>query len=127
MQEHKRDVLEVLKTELQFLELGGYSMRAAGGPQFIFEDSPTCVNCGRRDDPVIPCSECVLIDLVPAEHRSEKIPCRHIPLNASGKTLDSLYRYAAPQEVEEVVGDWLRATIDRFEAERSVLHRPDKM
>jgi hypothetical protein len=112
-----RNILEVLKTELRFLEIGGYSMRALGGPQFIFEDTPTCVNCGRRDRPLIPCTECVLIDLVPVERRSEKIPCRHIPLNASGKTLASLYRNANPQEVDEEVGKWLRATIARLERE----------
>ena len=126
MQKGQRGVLEVLKTELKFLELGGYSMRASWGPQFVFEDTPTCVNCGRRDGPVIPCTECVLIDLVPAEHRSEKIPCRRIPLDASGKTLDSLYRYGDPQEVEDVVGNWLRTTIDRLEQERSALLGPSK-
>ena len=117
----KRDLLEVLKTELNYIEMGGYSMGkwASWGPQLIFEDSPTCLNCGRRDNPVIPCSECVLIDLVPAEHRSEKIPCRHIPIDASGETLDSLYRYADQREVEEAVIKWLRATIARMEKERS--------
>lgn len=91
-----RNILEVLKTELRFLEIGGYSMRALGGPQFIFEDTPTCVNCGRRDRPLVPCTECVLIDLVPVERRSEKIPCRHIPLNASGKTLASVSERQPP-------------------------------
>jgi hypothetical protein len=126
MPEHERDILEVLKTELKFLEMGGYSMGGAWGPKLIFEDTPTCVNCGRRDDPIIPCTECVLIDLVPVERRSEKIPCRHIPLDASGKTLDSLYRHADRQEVEETVGNWLRATIERLEQERGALHRPEK-
>jgi hypothetical protein len=117
MQEHKRDILEVLRTELKFLEMGGYSMRGSWGPQFIFEDTPTCVNCGRRDNPIIPCTECVLIDLVPSQHRSEEIPCRHIPLDASGRTLNSLYGHTDPQAIEEEVGKWLRATIARLEQE----------
>lgn len=120
MREDKRDVLEVLKTELTFLEIGGYSQRDSWGPEFIFEDSPTCINCGRTENR-IPCTECVLIQFVPPEHRTEKIACRHIPLNASGETVDSLYRYAGPQgKVDEAVGNWLRATIDRLEKERSV-------
>lgn len=104
MGESKRDVLEVLKTELMFLKLGGYSLRSAAlAPEFIFEDSPTCINCGREDR--LPCTECVLIQFVPPERCSEKIACRYIPLNASGETLDALYRYGNAQEVEEAVGN----------------------
>ena len=119
---NEQDILEILKTELWFLEIGGYSMRSSWGPQFIFEDSPTCINYDRKEDPR-PCTECILMNFVPPEHRSEKIPCRHIPLNSLGETLDSLYkdslyRYGNPQEVEEAVGKWLRATIDRLEKER---------
>jgi hypothetical protein len=58
------------------------------------------------------------MQLVPTEHRSEKFPCQHIPLDASGQTLDSLYRQCDQQEVEETVGKWLRATIARLEEER---------
>jgi hypothetical protein len=66
-----------------------------------------------------PCSDCVLMQLVPPERRSEKIPCRHIPFNGSGETLDSLYRYSDQNETEETVGNWLRATIQRLEEERA--------
>ncbi|MFZ3375466.1 MAG: hypothetical protein WA183_07925, partial [Chthoniobacterales bacterium] len=66
-----------------------------------------------------PCSDCVLMQLVPPEHRSEKIPCRHIPFNTSAEDLDSLYRYGNQQETEETVGAWLRATIQRLEEERA--------
>jgi hypothetical protein len=118
MRKKKRDLLKVLKSELEFLESGGYSREISLGPKLIFEDSPTCLNCGRKDNPVIPCTECVLIDLVPLEHRSENIPCRHIPLDASGSTLNSLYPSGNRQEVEKVVGKWLRVMIDRLEKER---------
>ena len=120
MRENGRDPLEVLKTELKFLEIGGYSMRQSWGPQYIFEDSPTCINYDRKEERN-PCTQCVLMQFVPPERRSEKIACRHIPLNAAGDTLDSLYRHANSQEVEEAVGGWLRATIERLEKERSVL------
>jgi hypothetical protein len=121
MPEDKADVLEVLKTELNFLEMGGYSLGrwASLGPEFIFEDSPTCINYDRTENPS-PCTGCALMHFVPLERRSERIPCRHIPLNASGATLDSLYRDNDRRAVEEAVGNWLRCTIDRLEKQRTV-------
>jgi hypothetical protein len=120
MQKDERDLLQVLKFELQFLEDGGYgrSPRTPWRPQYIFEDSLTCMNYDSRENPG-PCSDCVLMQLVPPERRSEKIPCRHIPFNVSGETLDSLYRCSNQQETEETVGGWLRATIQRLEEERA--------
>lgn len=124
MQKDERDLLEVLKFELKFLADGGYgrSPRAAWRPQLIFEDSPTCMNFNSPEDPVA-CVDCVLIQLVPPEFRSEQIPCRHIPFDSSGETLDSLYRYGDQVEIEEVVGGWLRATIKRLEEERASAER----
>jgi len=120
MPKDKADVLEVLKTELNFLKMGGYSLGrwVSLGPQFIFEDSPTCINYDRTENSS-PCSGCVLMHFVPPERRSERIPCRHIPLNASGATLDSLYRNSDRRAVEEAVGIWLRSTIDRLEKQRT--------
>jgi hypothetical protein len=125
MQKDERDLLEVLKFELNFLEKGGYgrSPRAPWRPQFIFEDSPTCMNYDSKETPG-PCGDCVLMQLVPPELRSQRIPCRHISLNASGETLDSLYRSADQYEVEDTVGGWLRATIQRLEEERAAV-QPD--
>ncbi len=118
MQKDERDLLEVLKFELKFLEDGGYgrSPNARWQAQLIFEDSPTCMNFNSQEQG--PCSECVLIQLVPPEFRSAEIPCRHIPFDKSGETLDSLYRYGDQGEIEEVFGNWLRATILRLEEER---------
>jgi len=119
MQKDERDLLEVLKFELQFLENGGYdsSSRTSWRPQYVFEDSRACMNYDSKENPG-PCSDCVLMQLVPPERRSEKIPCRHIPFNESGETLDSLYRQSDQNEIEETVGGWLRATIRRLEEER---------
>lgn len=127
MQKDERDLLEVLKSELKFLEDGGYgrSPRAVWRPQLIFEDSPTCMNFASPEDPV-PCTDCVLIQLVPPEFRAEQIPCRHIPFDSSGETLDSLYRYGDQVEIEEVVGGWLRATIKRLEEQRAGAERSQK-
>src|SRR5438132_12793091 len=79
MRKDERDLLEVLKFELQFLEEGGYgrSPKTPWRPQYIFEDSLTCMNYDCNDHPG-PCRDCVLTHLVPPERRSEEIPCRHI-------------------------------------------------
>ena len=86
MQKDDRDLLEILKFELQFLEDGGYgrSPRTPWRPQYIFEDSLTCMNYDSKENPG-PCNDCVLMQLVPPERRSETIPCRHIPFNTSGR------------------------------------------
>jgi hypothetical protein len=124
MQKDERDLLEVLKFELEFLEKGGYqpSPREPRKPSFIFEDSPTCMNYDSKDNPG-PCGECVLMGLVPPGQRNQTIPCRHIPLNAQGETLDSLYRSADPRELEEVYREWLRATIAKLVEARAKGHR----
>ena len=114
MLKDERDVVDVLKSELEYLRSGAYSERESWGPGFIFEDSPTCLNFGHKDNPG-PCSGCVLMDFVPPQHRSQKFPCRHIPLDASGQTLDALYRHCDQAEVEETVSNWLQATIQRLE------------
>jgi hypothetical protein len=119
MHNDERDLLHVLKFELNFLEKGGYghSPREPWRPQFIFEDSPTCMNYDSKDQPG-PCSECVLMQLVPLALRTAKITCRHIALNAYGETLDSMYRYADQSDLEIVLANWLRTTIARLEEER---------
>jgi len=121
MQKDERDLLEVLKFELRFLEDGGYgrSPKAPAQPLYIFEDSPTCMNYDARDHRE-PCGNCVLMHLVPVEMQSARIPCRHIPLNESGDTLDSLYRRSEQYEIEEKVSEWLRAAIQQLEEDRTV-------
>lgn len=124
MQKDERDLLEVLKFELEFLEAGGYgrSPRTPWRPQLIFEDSPTCMNFNSVEDPG-PCTDCVLIQLVSPKFRSAQIPCRHIQFDSSGETLDSLYRYSDQVEIEEMVGGWLQATIKHVEEERDAAER----
>jgi hypothetical protein len=119
MQRDKRDLLGVLKFELNFLEKGGYWRfpREAWRPQYIFEDSPTCMNYDSKQNPA-PCEECVLMHLVPAECRGLPIPCRYIPFNEAGETLDSLYRHSDQHEIEDTVRTWLKAEIARLENER---------
>jgi len=126
MQKDERDLLEVLKFELEFLEKGGYgrSPREPWRPLYIFEDSPTCMNYDSKESPG-PCSECVLMRLVPPALRAEKIPCRHILLSEAGETLDSMYRWSDEHEIEETVDAWLKRTIANLEVERQNVRHED--
>ncbi len=114
-----RDLLSVLKFELAYLEQGGYARSSfqAWRPRFPFEDSPTCMNFNCRENPSA-CTTCVLAQLVPPEALSAPVPCRHIPLNEAGETLDSLYRHSDNHEIEDVLRKWLRATIAQMELRR---------
>jgi hypothetical protein len=124
MARDNRNPLDVLKFELEFLEQGGYGRlpRESWRPRLIFEDSPTCMNFNSKDHE--PCSECLLMQLVPENARKEQTPCIHIPLSSSGETLESLYRTGTQQEIEEALGTWLRTTISRLEAEKMNLTAP---
>jgi hypothetical protein len=119
MSDDKRDVLEVLKFELNFLEQGGYgrSVRTPWKPTSVFQDSPSCLNF---NDPARPqaCNQCLLTDFVPPEAREESIPCHFIALNKLGETVDSMERHAPQPELEEALRNWLRSTIARLETER---------
>jgi hypothetical protein len=118
MIEGKNDVLSTLKKELAFLELGGYRspQQAAWRPQFIFQDSPTCPNHRNLGEPVS-CTECVLMEFVPRECQKKRFPCRYIPLDESGQTLDYLYRTGTEEETHAIVANWLKNTIVRLQQE----------
>jgi hypothetical protein len=119
MPANTRELLQVLKAELEFLEKGGYRKIAQTSwrPPFIFEDSPTCLYPGAPPRQH-PCVACPLMQLVPANRRLEQAPCRHIPLNDEGETLDSLYHTGTDDEVETAVAKWLRAGIRVLENAR---------
>jgi hypothetical protein len=86
-----RDILELLKEELAFVEQGGYgrSVRTPWLPKSAFEDSLTCANYADPER-TSPCNECQLIDFVASEHRSEGVPCHFIGLNEAGETIEDL-------------------------------------
>jgi hypothetical protein len=120
MSQDKRDVLELLKFELAFIEQGGYgrSVKTPWKPTSIFQDSLSCINFDDPNRPH-PCSECLLNDLVPPEGQTENVPCHHIPMNASGETIDSMERQYTQLEMEEAVKKWLKNAIARIEAKRA--------
>ncbi len=118
MPQDDRDVLQVLKSELNFVQKGGYgpSPREPFKAQLIFEDSPTCMNFDTQDHPD-PCAECLLMQFVPSERQGERVPCRHILLTSDGQTVFDLYQGGATQpELEGALIGWLRETIAQFEA-----------
>jgi len=115
-----RDVLDVLKFELDFIEKGGYgrSVRTPWLATSIFQDSLTCLNFG---DPnrSHPCDECLLIALVPPERCSEKVPCHHIPLTPEGETVQRVEQNEGREVAQEVVKNWLRRMIKILEEARA--------
>jgi len=120
MAQDDRDILDVLRFELSFLQDGGYgrSPRMPWRAPAVFEDSPICPNfC----DPAHahPCESCLLEQFVPQGQRSESIPCRFIALTKDGQTVEDLYRTASQVEMEEALANWLRAQIERIERERA--------
>ena len=117
----ERDVLELLKAELDHIEKGGYgrSVRTPWRPTSVFQDSLTCLNYGfpyRAQ----PCSECFLDELVPPGEHAAAIPCHHIPLDAEGTTIEDIESEDNQQKLEEKVKAWLRAKIKEIEDERAM-------
>ena len=116
-----RDILDILRFELRFLEDGGYgrSPHAPWRAPAIFEDSPICPNfC----DPVRshPCETCLLEQFVPTERRTESIPCRFIQLTEQGQTVEDFYRTRSQVEMEYALARWLRSQIEKIEKERAI-------
>jgi hypothetical protein len=117
MAKDDRKLLDVLKSELAFLKAGGYR-NAPSAPwrsPLIFQDSPTCLNFDRTKHPQ-PCHECVMASLVPPDCLGERFPCRHIPLNNAGFTIDTYDRLGTFPEAEAAVESWLQARIAELEA-----------
>lgn len=119
MSRDDRSPLEVLKFELNFLEQGGYgrSPHTPWRPSLIFQDSPSCLNFNEPGRPH-PCEQCLLTDFVPGDKQCADVPCRHIPLNAAGQTVDAMSRSSSEIEMEEAVAKWLRAAIAKLEQEQ---------
>lgn len=120
MSKDERDLLELLKTELDFIEKGGYgrSVRTPWKMTEAFRDSLTCVNYALPEK-AHPCTECHLIDFVPREKRKEELPCHAIPLNDAGDTVESLELENNQAKLEAVLKQWMRAKIEEIEAERA--------
>jgi hypothetical protein len=120
MAKDDRNLLELLKDELAFVEQGGYgrSVRTPWREKSTFQDSLTCINYGYPYR-AHPCNECHLVDFVSDDDRTKSIPCHHIPLNAAGDTIVDLENYDNQHKLEEEVKEWLRAKIKELEEKSS--------
>lgn len=114
MSEDRRDFLQVLRYELNFLEQGGYKH---GSP---FLNSLACLNFG---DPLRPhtCRECCLYDFVPKRSRTEDVPCHFIPLDEAGTNVARLLKTGSRSELEAALKRWLRSTVAKLEKEQGQL------
>jgi len=119
MAKDDREILGLLKDELSFIEKGGYgrSVRTPERPTSAFQDSLTCLNYGYPYR-AHPCNECHLIDFVSPEHRSEQVPCHHIPLNEKGETIEDLELEDNDAKLERQMRQWLRMKISEIEEQR---------
>lgn len=120
MPKDQQEILQILKTELEFIEKGGYGApdkQQRGAVSTMFEDSLTCLNYGYPYR-VHPCGECPLMEFVPEDSRVSPMPCHHIPLDSSGQTVEGLEEKGNQPQMQEAVKTWLRQTISRIESQR---------
>ena len=116
-----RDILELLKGELAFVEQGGYgrSVRTPWLPKSAFQDSLTCINFADPNH-THPCSECHLMDFVGGKHQAEQVPCHYIPLNEAGETIEDLEAQDNQPKLERILKEWMRTKIKELEEARAM-------
>ena len=121
MVKDNRDILELLKEELAFIEQGGYgrSVRTPWLPKSAFQDSLTCINYGYPYR-AHPCTECQLIDFVDEDHQGAPVPCHYIPLNEAGETIEDLEAQNNQPRLEATLKRWMRAKISEIEQARGI-------
>ncbi len=119
MSKDERDMLDLLRTELDFIEKGGYGrdVRTPWKLRSTFRDSLSCVNYALPEK-AHPCDECHLIDFVPDDKRGELVPCHSIPLTEAGDTVETLE--ANQSVLEKMLKHWLRTRIAELEAAREL-------
>ncbi|HJX82891.1 MAG TPA: hypothetical protein VJ723_00960 [Candidatus Angelobacter sp.] len=114
----ERELQQVLEDQLIFFESGGYghAYRSSWRPTLVIRDSPLCLHATLT--PTRSCRECVLLPLIPGEKRNALIPCHHIPLNAIGETIATMYESASQERLDKTFHDWLCAKIQDLRKER---------
>jgi hypothetical protein len=121
MSQDLREVLQLLRFELNYLEQGGFERdKALLGTNSPFLGTFACINYG---DPLRrhACRECGLMQFVPQDKQNEEFPCHFIPLDASGEdasgeTIASLIDKNDQRRLVIALEHWLRSTIARLEA-----------
>jgi hypothetical protein len=122
MAKDDRDLLELLKDELAFIEQGGYgrSVRTPWLPKSAFQDSLTCINYGYPYR-AHPCTECQLLDFVAPERQREAVPCHFICLNDAGETIEDLEQRDQFARIEVLLRKWLQTRIGELEMQKAAL------
>ena|ERR1700694_5019357 len=118
MPEDLREVLQILRYELNYLEQGGFDRdRLLHGTESPFLGNLACINFG---DPLRShaCRECVLHQFAPEDKQTEEFPCHYIRLNPSGETIAELIEKNDPSRLVFALENWLRNTIALLEATR---------
>jgi hypothetical protein len=120
MANDERDVLQLLKDELAFIEQGGYgrSVRTPWLPKSIFQDSLSCLNYGYPYR-AHACTECHLLDFVGDEFRRTEVPCHYIALNEAGETIEELEQQNNQAKLEADVRKWLKGKIAELETQQT--------
>ena len=120
MTKDDRDLLELLKDELAFVEQGGYgrSVRTPWLPKSAFQDSLTCINYGYPYR-AHPCTECQMLDFVAPDHHAEEVPCHFITLNDAGETIEDLEQKNEQARLEMLLRKWLQARIGELEMKKA--------
>ena len=109
----KRAVIGLLRMEIENVRHRGFG---------TFRDTVLCINAGRRE-PAHSCDGCLLLDFVPPEGRRKLVPCNHIPLDSSRRTVDTLSRQATRDECEKAVLNWMEQMLAFLEEDLAVSSR----
>jgi len=120
MAKDERDVLDLLKDELGFIEKGGYgrSVRTPWQAKSALQDSLTCINYGYPYR-AHPCNECRLMEFVAPENEAAAIPCHCIPLDKAGTTIEDLESEDDQPKLERTLKAWLQTKIGEIEQQRA--------
>ncbi len=118
MNADRRELIEMLKLEIEVIERGGYlpSVREPRKELKIFRDSISCPNLA-LEQKTTPCAHCWLAQYIPANHMDKEEPCHYIPLNDRGDTVASLVERGDAEGARRELLNWLRRRVTELERE----------
>lgn len=119
------EILKMFRSELKFLEDGGYghSQRLRSATSDVVEESRCRLNFGDPTQPH-PCRECALMNFVPSSFRLESAPCRFIRPTETKEASYDFYRSGTHLELEEALACWLKKQIGRIAKQQSKANGP---
>lgn len=111
-----RELIEMLKLEMEVIERGGYlpSVREPRKELRIFRDSVSCPNLA-LEKKTEPCAHCWLAQFIPAKDMDKEEPCQHIPLNERGDTVASLVAGGDTEGAHKALLGWLKRKVVELE------------